>query len=156
MSRAVALAAALLGAAATLVPAAAQEIARVEDFSVYLFMTESGTFSPDITRVEELAVNNFTASWKDFAGGRFAGYVISLRFVAPSEVFADGPQAQVVLRTPRGKTLRSFTVSGVYVGDTKVAYRPLFVTGLDCEGVEVRVTSHGRTMAKELPFHCGE
>ena len=137
-------------------PAAAQQRATVDDFSVHLFMTETGKLSPDIFKIEELGVFNAAVQGKDFEGGKFEGYVISLRFTAPGEVFAKGPQARVILRTHKGKTAKSFTVSGVYVGDSKVAYHPLFITGLDCEPVEVIVTSHGKRIAKELPFACGE
>jgi hypothetical protein len=156
MMRALTLAAALLGAASMLSPAAAQQRATVEDFSVHLFMTETGKFSPDIFGLQELAVFNGSAVGKDFEGGKFEGYVISLRFSAPGEVFAQGPQARVILRTRKGKTAKNFTVSGLYVSDSKVAYHPLFITGLDCEPVEIIVTSHGKRIAKELPFMCGE
>lgn len=147
----------LLGTWFPVAPAAAQDRATIEDFSVHLFMIEKGELSPDITRVLGFFSWNFSASGDGFDGGQFHGYLISLRFVAPREVFAKGPQARVELRdSQKGTVLRRFTLADIYVGDQKPSHRALLVSGLDCTPVKIVVLSHGKRIEKELPLQCGE
>lgn len=138
-------------------PAIAQDRATVEDFSVHLFMIEKGELSPDVTKVPGFHSWNFSASGDGFDGGQFHGYLISLRFVSPREVFAKGLQARLELRDrKKGRVLRKLTISDVYVGAGTPAYRALFVDGLDCTSVEIVVVSHGKRIVKALPLECGE
>ena len=150
-------AAILLAAGLLLSPASAQDRATVEDFSVHLFLTGKGTLSPDVTRLRNFQTWNFHAMADEFEGGDFHGYLISLRFVSPREMFAKGPQARIELYDRnRGRVVKRLTVSNVYVGVGTPAHRALFVEGLDCTPVRIVVSSHGKQIEKELPFECGE
>ena len=147
----------LLATGFLLSPAAAQDRATVEGFSVHLFMIAKGELSPDITKVPGFHSWNFSASGDSFGGGQFHGYLISLRFVSPREVFAKGPQARVELYDRnKGRVVKRLTVSNVYVSAGAPAHRALFVEGLDCTPVKIVVFSHGKQIEKELPFECGE
>ncbi len=138
-------------------PASAQDRATVEDFSVHLFMIESGVLSPDVTQVPGFHSWNFSASGDGFDGGQFHGYLINLRFVSSREVFAKGPQARVELRdSKKGRVLRKLTVADVYAGAGIPAHRALFINSLDCTSVEIVVVSHGKRIVKKLPLECGE
>ena len=139
-------------------PAAAQDRATVEDFSVHLFMIEKGELSPDVTKEPGFHSWNFSAHGEKSELGQFHGYLISLRFVSPREVFAKGPQARIELRDihKKGRVVRKLTVSNVYVGTGIPAHRALFIDGLDCTSVEIVVVSHGKRIVKKLPLECGE
>jgi hypothetical protein len=148
---------ALLAMLAAAWPAAGQDRATVEDFSVHLFLNDTGKLSPDVIRAKEFIAWNFHAIGADFEGGHFSGYLISLKFRAPREIFAKGPQARVELRDQKSKkVLRQFTVADLYVGDARVTFHPIFVSGLDCQAVDIVVTSGGRRISKNLPLACGE
>ncbi len=148
---------ALLAVGLLLSPASAQDRATVEDFSVHLFLTGKGELSPDVTRMRNFHAWNFFAMADGYEGGDFHGYLISLRFVSPREVFAKGPQARIELRdSQKGKVLRRFTVADVYVGDQKPSHRALLISGLDCTPVKIVALSHGKRIEKELPLQCGE
>jgi hypothetical protein len=127
------------------------------DFTVQLFMTEKGELSPDIFKLEELAVHNFTVSGKNFEGGKFSGFLLRVEFRAKGEKFAEGLQGQVLLREVKTKkVLRTLSFSDVYVGTSGVSYRAVFVQNLDCTIMQAELYSGGKRYTKELRFHCGE
>lgn len=129
------------------------------DFSVHLFFEESGELSPDIFKLEEFGVWNFGAHWKGNNGGKFSGFMVRVKMQsrARGDVFAEGKQAQVVLRDRKTKkTLRSWTISDVYVSDKGIGYRAQFFTGLDCNLMEAALIADGTRITRDLPFACGE
>ncbi|MGE0339638.1 MAG: hypothetical protein AB7O79_07130 [Xanthobacteraceae bacterium] len=144
--------------AASAAPAGAQPREVVAtDFTVQLFMTEKGELSPDIFKLEELAVHNFTVSGKGFDGGKFSGFLLRVEFRAKGEKFAEGLQGQVLLREVKTKkVLRTLSFSDVYVGTGGVSYRAAFVQNLDCTIMQAELYSGGKRYTKELPFHCGK
>lgn len=129
------------------------------DFSVHLFFEESGELSPDIFKLEEFGVWNFSAHWKGNNGGKFSGFLVRVKMQsrARGDVFAEGKQAQLVLRDRKTKKiLRSWTISDVYVSDKGIGYRAQFFTGLDCNLMEVALIADGTRITRDLPFACGE
>jgi len=129
------------------------------DFSVHLFFEESGELSPDIFKLEEFGVWNFSAQWKGNNGGKFSGFMVRVKMQtrAGGDVFAEGKQAQFLLRDRKTKkTLRSWTISDVYVSDKGVGYRGQFFTGLDCNLMEAMLVADGTRITRDLPFACGE
>lgn len=128
-------------------------------FTAHLFFEESGELSPNIFELEELAVWNFTAQWKGNNGGKFSGFLIKVRLESRTkrEVFAQGMQAQIILRDRKTKKmLRTWSISDIYVGDKGVSYRAQFFSNLDCEKMEVTLVSSGTRITRDLPFACGE
>jgi hypothetical protein len=137
----------------------AQAQGRVEaaDFTVQLFVSGKGEFSPDVFKIEELGVHNFTFQGKNLEGGKFSGFLVRVEFRSPKEVFAQGRQAQIVFRDIKTKkVLKTWNISDVYVGDNGIAYRAAFFEDLDCSLMSVTLTSGKTRISRELPFHCGE
>ena len=137
--------------------AEAQERATATDFTVNLFQSANGELSPDVFKIEEFGAHNFTFQGKDLEGGKFSGFLVRVRFEAPREVFAPGRQAQLVFRDSKTKkVLKTWNISDVYVGDSKVSWRAQFFTDLDCNLMEATLTSGRSKITRELPLHCGE
>lgn len=133
--------------------------AQATDFTVQLFMEASGELSPNIFALEEFGAWNFSAHWKGNAGGKFAGFLVRVKLESNSkkDIFAQGRQAQLVLRDRKTKKpLRTWNISDVYVGDNGVSYRAQFFENLDCEIMEVTLISGAARIMRELPFACGE
>jgi hypothetical protein len=131
--------------------------AQAVDFSVQLFLEAGGEFSPNIFSLEEFGVWNFSAQWKGEKGGKFSGFLVRVKLQSPKEIFAQGRQAQIVFRNRKTKkVLRTWNISDVYIGDTGVSYRAQFFENLDCEIMEVTLTSGATKITRELPFACGE
>lgn len=134
-----------------------QECAEAVDFTVQLFLESKGQFSPDIFKIEEFGVFNFTFQGKDIEGGKFSGFFVRVELRAPREVFAPGRQAQLVIRDRKNKkVLRTWNISDVYVGDSGVTYRGFFVSGLDCTPMEMTLLSGKTKITRDLSFQCGE
>lgn len=132
---------------------------RAADFSVHLLFEATGEFSPNIFTLEEFGVWNFSAQWKGNKGGKFSGFLIRVRLESRTgkEIFAEGRLAQLVLRDRKTrKMLQTWNISDVYVGDNGVSYRAQFFTNLDCQFMEVTLTSSAAQITRELPFACGE
>lgn len=132
---------------------------KVVDFSVHLFFEETGELSPDIFKLEQFGVWNFTAHWKGNDGGKFSGFLVRVQMQSRTrgDVFAEGRQAQVVLRDRRTKKiLRSWTISDVYISDKGIGYRAQFFAGLDCSLMEATLVADGTRVTRDLPFACGE
>lgn len=135
----------------------AQERATATDFTVSLFQSANGELSPDVFKIEEFGAHNFTFQGKGLEGGKFSGFLVRVRFEAPREVFAPGRQAQIVFRDSRTKkVLKTWNISDVYVGDSRISWRAQFFTDLDCNLMEVTLTSGSTKITREVPLHCGE
>jgi hypothetical protein len=131
--------------------------AQAVDFTVQLFLEASGEFSPNILSLEEFGVWNFSAQWKGEKGGKFSGFLVRVKLQSPKEIFAQGRQAQIVFRDRKTKKLlRTWNIADVYIGDNGVSYRAEFFENLDCEIMEVTLTSGATKITRELPFACGE
>ena len=139
--------------------AAANAQGRVEavEFSVQLFVSGKGEFSPDVFKIEEFAANNFSFQGKGLEGGKFSGFLVRVEFRSPKEIFAGGRQAQLIFRDIKTKkVLKTWNISDVYVGDNGVAFRAAFFGELDCNLMSVTLTSGKTRISRELPLHCGE
>lgn len=138
----------------------APDRAQATEFTVQLFMEVTGEFSPNIFTLEEFGVWNFGAQWKGYAGGKFSGFLVRVKLesgVQGKDIFAQGRQAQLVFRDRKTKKiLRTWNISDIYVGDNGVSYRAQFFESLNCEIMEVTLTSGTTKITRELPFACGE
>lgn len=133
--------------------------AQATDFTVQLFMEASGELSPNIFTLEEFGAWNFSAQWKRNAGGKFSGFLVRVKLEsnAKTDIFAQGRQAQLVFRDRKTrKVLRTWNIADIYIGDNGVSYRAQFFQNLDCEIMEVTLTSGATRITRELPFACGE
>jgi hypothetical protein len=134
--------------------------AQAVDFTVQLFMESSGELSPNIFTLEEFGVWNFSAHWKGESGGKFSGFLVRVKLeskVQGKDIYAQGRQAQVVFRERKTKkVLRTWNISDIYIGDNGVSYRAQLFENLDCQTMEVTLTSGTTKIVRELPFACGE
>lgn len=133
--------------------------AQASDFTVQLFMESSGELSPNIFSLEEFGVWNFSAQWKGNAGGKFSGFLVRVKLESNSkkDIYAQGRQAQLVFRERKTKkVLRTWNISDIYFGNNGVSYRAQFFQHLDCEIMEVTLTSGATKIIRDLPFACGE
>jgi|GEM_PF-2543927 len=134
--------------------------AQAVDFTVQLFMEASGELSPNIFTLEEFGVWNFSAQWKGEKGGKFSGFLVRVKLESNStkkDIFAQGRQAQVVFRDRKTKKpLRTWNIADIYIDDKGVSYRAQFFENLDCQTMEVTLTSGTTKITRELPFACGE
>lgn len=134
-----------------------QERAEAVDFTIQLFLEAKGEFSPNVFKIEEFGVFNFTFQGKNLEGGKFSGFLARVEFHAPREVFAQGRQAQLIFRDRKTKkVLRTWNISDIYVGSNGVSYRAQFFTELDCTLMEVTLISGKTRITRDLPFNCGE
>ncbi|MBY0533125.1 MAG: hypothetical protein K2P86_14240 [Xanthobacteraceae bacterium] len=118
-----------------------------------------GELSPNIFTLEGFGAWNFSAQWKGNDGGKFSGFLVRVKLESNSkkDIFAQGRQAQIVLRNRKTKkVLRAWNISDIYVGDNGVSYRAQFFEGLDCQFMEITLTSGTTKITRELPFACGE
>jgi hypothetical protein len=133
--------------------------AQATDFTVQLFFERSGELSPDIFSLEEFGVFNFSAQWKGTDAGKFSGFLVRVKLesLTKKEIFAQGRQAQFILRERKTKkVLRTWNISDVYIGDNGVSYRAQFFTELDCTLMEATLVSGATRITRELAFQCGE
>jgi hypothetical protein len=139
------------------VGARAQGRVEAADFTVQLFVSGKGEFSPDVFKLEEFAAHNFTFQAKGVEGGKFSGFLVRVEFRAPKEIFAQGRQAQVIFRDIKTKkVLKTWNIADVYIGDTGAAFRAAFFEDLDCNLMSVTLISGKTRVTRELPLHCGE
>jgi len=132
---------------------------RAVDFSVHLFFEETGELSPDIFKLEEFGAWNFNAHWKGNQGGKFSGFLIRVKMQSRTsgDVFAEGRQAQLVLRDRKTKRmLKTWNISDVYISDKGIGYRAQFITDHDCDIMEATLVSGTTRITRDLPFACGE
>ena len=137
-----------------------KDSAQATDFTVRLFMEASGELSPNIFSLEEFGVWNFSAQWKGNAGGKFSGFLVRVKLeskVQGKDIYAQGRQAQLVFRDRKTKkVIRTWNISDIYIGDNGVSYRAQFIENLDCQIMELTLTSGTTKITHELPFACGE
>lgn len=129
------------------------------EFTVQLFLEASGEFSPNIFTLEEFGVWNFSAQWKENAGGKFSGFLVRVKLVSntKNDVFAEGRQAQLIFRDRKTKKiLRTWNISDVFIGDNGTSWRALFVSEFDCRAMEIQLISGKTNITRDLPFACGE
>jgi hypothetical protein len=139
------------------VSAQPQKRTEAKNFTLQFFKERNGEFSPDIFKLEELAVHNGNYQAKGDEGGKFAGFLVRVEFHADGETFAQGRQAQLVFRDRKTKkVLKTWNISDVYIGDNGVGFRARFFDELDCNLMEATLTSGKTKITRELAFHCGE
>jgi hypothetical protein len=138
--------------------ARAADRAQLDSISVHLFLTKSGTLSPDVTAMATFAAWNFVPEGEGIgAGERFDAILIKVRLTAPHEVFAKGPQAEVVMREQHSrKVVRRERIANVYVGKDGWTFVPVFVADAACGPFDIVATGGGRRIVKMLNVKCGE
>jgi hypothetical protein len=144
----------LLGAT----PALAQGKAQLDAVSIHLFLATSGTLSPDVTTIKGFGARNFSVQGEGLADNeRFYAALIKLRFTSKGEVFAQGPQAQVVV-TDRWKkrVVKRERIADLYIGSHGVTHVPVYLPDAACGPFEIVVTGGGRKIVKQLEATCGE
>jgi hypothetical protein len=138
--------------------AQAQDKAKLDSVSVHLFLTKSGTLSPDVTVIPNFFARNFEPNGEGFAEGeRFEAILIKVRLTAPRETFAKGPQAELVISDSKTKkVIRRERIADVYIGSHGWTFVPVFMAKAACTPLEVVATGGGQRIAKSLGFSCGE
>jgi hypothetical protein len=132
---------------------------QLDSVTIHLFLSTSGTWSPDIETIEGFGAHNFSLQGKGIAENeRFHAGMIKVRFTSPGEVFADGIQAQVVVIDRwRKRVARREHIAGVYIGSAGYTHVPIFLADAACGPFEVVVTGGGgRRIVKQIETHCGE
>jgi hypothetical protein len=157
------LAAFCLCASLPAMPVQAAERATLDAVSVHLFLQKSGALSTDVTAIEGFFARNFVPDGKDFAEGeRFDDVLVRIRFTARKEIFAEGPQAEVVVTDSASKKVVSRKrIADLYVGGHGWTFVPVYLAGVACKPLTVTVTGvtvtgGGKRIVKTLPFSCGE
>ena len=136
----------------------APDRAQLNSVTIHLFLATSGTWSPDIDTIEEFGARNFSLQGKGIADNeRFYAALIKVRFTSKGEIFAQGPQAQVVV-TDRWKkrVVRRESIANVYIGSHGYTHVPVFLADAACGPFEVVVTGGGRKIVKQIEATCGE
>jgi hypothetical protein len=133
------------------------ERAQLDTVSVHLFLTKSGALSPDVETIEGFGAWNFSLQGKDIDGERFYSMLIKVRLTAPREVFAKGPQAEVIVTDRRTrKVVKRERISDVYIGANGWTILPVWIADGACGPFEIVVTGGGKRIAKTLEAACGE
>jgi hypothetical protein len=152
----------LTGALALMLSAAsgarAADRAVADAFSVHLFLQKSGVFSTDVTSLPDFNAWNLEVSGRGIPEGeRFDSIAIKVRLRADKEVFAKGEQGRLVVTTIKdNKVIRNERIADIYIGPGGVGYRVYFVADVGCRGLQIALTSGGKTLRKTLNFNCGE
>lgn len=134
------------------------ERATLDAVSVHLFLETSGTLSADVTANEGFHARNFVPSGRNMPQDeRFHDVLVRLRFTARTEIFAEGPQAELVVaeRTSKKVILRR-RIADLYVGSRGWTFVPVFLADVACKPLTVTATGGGKRIAKTLEFSCGE
>ena len=158
MLRMLALVSLLTTTGASASPALAQGKAQLDAVSVHLFLTTSGTLSPDVTAIPGFFSRNFSPHGEGIgADERFNDFIVRVRLTSPRETFAKGTQAEVVV-TNRAtkKVIKRERVADVYIGSNGWTFKPVFVPNAACGPFDVVVTGGGRKIIKALEATCGE
>jgi hypothetical protein len=140
-------------------PAQAEDRVTLDGLSVHLFLTKSGTLSPDMTAIEDFTARNFVPNGTGFDVDqeRFYDILIRLKFTSPREAFAKGRQAELVV-THRNtkKVIKRQRFGDIYVGSYGWTYLPFFMANAACEPLVVTATGGAVRISKTLELSCGE
>ena len=83
--------------------------------------------------------------------------VVRVRLTAPKEIFAKGPQAEVVITDTRTKkVVARHKIADVYIGPKGWTFVPVYVANVACRPLNVTATGGGKRIQKSLQFSCGE
>ena len=137
---------------------AAADAVELDSVSVHLFLEDSGTFSRDISTVENFASWNWSSD-----EGKADAILIKIRFRSDGAALALGTQARVVVTTRKmqtswsaGKVIINERLKDISVGPSGTTYRAIFVPGIGCKPLKITVTGSGKTITSSLYFACGE
>lgn len=147
-----------LGAAVFGFEQAQADSVRLANVSVHLLLEKTGGLSPDLMQLRDLYSWNSEPSGTGIPEGeRFDAILIKVRLVSDREVFARGEQARVtVSASGPTRVLRDEHIQGVYIGPERTATKFIFVGGVSCTPIVVKVTAGAKSFSKALPFNCGE
>ena len=103
-------------AGAALAQGRVPERAQLDSISVHLFLTKSGALSEDVATIEGFGARNFAVQGKGLdLAERFYSILIKVRLTSAGEVFAKGPQAEVVVTDRRTrKVVKREKIADVY------------------------------------------
>jgi hypothetical protein len=131
--------------------------AQLDAMSVHLFLTKSGTLSPDVETIEGFGAWNFALQGKDIDGERFYSFLVKVRLTAQGGVFAKGQQAEVVVTDRRTKrVVKRERITDVYIGPNGWTIVPIWIADGACGPFEIVASGGGKRIAKTLEAACGE
>ncbi len=134
----------------------AADRAQLDAVSVHVFLTKSGTLSRDVST--DFAAWNFVPEGEGIPQGeRFYAVLVRVRLTAPGEMFAKGPQADVVVTNRQTrKVIKRERIAEVYIGKDGWTFVPVFVPDAACGPLDIVVTGGGKKIATMLNAKCGE
>ena len=133
------------------------ERAQLDAVSLHLFLTKSGTLSPDVETIDGFGAWNFALQGRDIDGERFYSFLIKVRLTAAGEVFAKGPQAEVVVTHRRTKKIvKRERIADVYIGPNGWTIVPIWIADGACGPFDIVASGGGVRIAKSLEAACGE
>ena len=145
----------ILAALALATLPSAAPAAHLGEIRMYLFYTETGQLSPDVSPPHAFA------GWNTIIGeGDAAGHADDLVVVA--EIRADGQQfverpLSIVARGARGGILGQRRFASALTSGAGRAYLALWLNDVTCAGdVRVTITYGAETRTETLQLHCGE
>lgn len=132
--------------------------AQLEAISVHLFLSTSGTLSPDVGSIKDFGARNFSVQGEGIADNeRFHAVLIKVRMTSKGEIFAKGPQAEVVVTDRRTrKVIRRERIADLYIGSHGWTFVPVFLPDAACGPFDIVATGGGRRIVKSLEVSCGE
>ncbi len=139
-------------------PAHAQDRARLNSISVHVFLTKSGTLSDDLEKVQDFGARNFSIQGKGIADNeRFYSALIKVKLTASKEIFAKGPQAEIVVTDRRTKkVVKRERLADIYIGSHGWTVMPVWLPDAACGPFEIVATGGGRKLTRALEVTCGE
>jgi hypothetical protein len=132
--------------------------AQLDSLSVHLFLATSGTLSADVDSIKGFGARNFSVQGEGIVDNeRFYAVLIKVRMTSKGEIFAQGPQAEVVVTDRRTKkVVRRERIADLYIGSQGWTFVPVFLPNAACGPFDIIATAAGRKIAKTLEVSCGE
>jgi hypothetical protein len=135
-----------------------QDRARLDSISVHLFLATSGTLTEDVETIDGFGARNFSVQGKGIKDNeRFYSALIKVKLTAPKEIFAQGPQAEVVVTDRRTKkVVKRERLAGIYIGSHGWIIIPVWLPDAACGPFEIVAAGGGRKLVRQLEVTCGE
>ena len=158
MLRLVALFLFVLAAAPAHAQGKGQDRARLNSISVHLFLATSGMLSEDVETIAGFGARNFSLQGNGIKDNeRFYSALIKVKLTAPKEIFAKGPQAEIVVTDRRTrKVVKRERLADIYIGSHGWTVMPVWLPDAACGPFEIVATGGGRKLTRALEVTCGE
>jgi hypothetical protein len=136
----------------------APDRAQLDTVTVHLFLTKAGTLSEDVATIEGFGARNFSVQGKGLdLNDRFYSILIKVRLTSAGEVFAKGPQAEVLVTDRRTKkVVKRERIADVYIGSHGWTIHPIWIADAACGPLEIVATGGGKKISTALESTCGE